>query len=66
MNHIEMFESLVVDYSLEYEIRSMIRNLHNMKMDEMLQARELMNRFVDKKQADYMLICINDRNKAQI
>lgn len=61
-----MFDQVVVDMTLPYEIRSMIRNLHNMPMDEMLQARELVNRFVDKKQGEYMLICANDLRKSQI
>ena len=66
MNHIDMYESLIVDHTINYDIRAIIRNLHTMKMDEMLQARELVNSFVAKKHNDYMVIVVNERNKAQI
>lgn len=66
MNHIDMYESTVCDQTISYDIRNIIRNLHTMKMEEMLQARELINTFVDKKHNDYMLIFTNNKNKSEI
>lgn len=63
MNHIDMYESTINDQTIIYDVRNMIRNLHTMKMNEMLQARELIDSFVDKKHNDYMLSFINDKNK---
>lgn len=65
MNHIDIFEQVTADMTLAYEIRSMIRNLHNMPMNEMLQARELMNRFVDQKENDYMYIFTNQNQEVK-
>lgn len=65
MNHIDTFEEITSNMELSYEIRSMIRNLHNMKMNEMLQARDLIDSFVDKKHNDYMLIYCNEIKKGE-
>ena len=66
MNHIDLYEQTITNFNLDYEIRSLIIKLHNMKMDDMLKARELVNEFVDKKHNDYMLIFTNEKNKELI
>ncbi len=66
MNHIDMYETYSNDQTISYEIRNILRNLYTMKMNDMLQARELINQLVDKKHNDYMVIFINEKNKEQI
>ncbi len=66
MNHIDMYETYSNDQTIGYEIRNILRNLYTMKMNDMLQARELINQLVDKKHNDYMVIFINEKNKEQI
>ncbi len=66
MNHIDMYETYSNDQTISYETRNILRNLYTMKMNDMLQARELINQLVDKKHNDYMVIFINEKNKEQI
>jgi hypothetical protein len=65
MNHIDMYEQITSDMDLNYEVRSMIRNLHNMTMNDMLKAKWLINEFVNEKHNNYMLIHANEISKKE-
>jgi hypothetical protein len=54
MNHIELYEKVIKDLTLDFDIRHMMKQIYVMPIEQATLAITLMKEMVDKKTTSYM------------